>query len=502
MTLTGNLASATDPTELSARDVVARIRNGDIKAEDYVRQLLERQRAHKDLNAIITIDEERVVDEARDIDRARARGELLGPLAGLPFVVKDQIDVAGYPTTLGHPLLKRYVAKRHATLVEAMLKAGGIVFAKTNCGPMVGGFPGRGLSASKNNNPYFGPVHNPYDVTRISGGSSGGNGAAIAARICPAGLGEDTGGSIRIPAAFCGIAGLRPSTHTLENAATGTRRKRYSDNGVWPPTGFTDTIGPMARTVADVAFIDAALTRETTPQMSVLGLRLGIPREDYWEALSFDQEVRTTIDLALSRLSEAGAELVEVDLNAVAAIAADVSVLIGRSEQAFIEWLAENVPDVTLEDINSLPRRAKYPILTPEIPANWLDFSSDTTKQILLDKAHQYREVFRVHGITALAFPSQVIPAPLINVHEDLPGQEILVDGEWADELDLLLSNTRWGASLGAPSLSVPAGLASGLPVGLSLQGTPGDDVRILAVGIAVENVLGPLMPPGTPQAG
>ena len=252
-------------TDLGARAAVERIQKGEMKAEVYAAQLLKRYNAHKDLNAVITIDEARVLQEARAIDQARARGERLGPLSGLPFIVKDQIDVAGYPTTAGHELLKVYVPKQNATIVETMIKAGGVAFAKANCNTMVGSVGGNVTSS----NIYFGFVRNPYDRARIPGGSSGGTGAAIAARIVPAGIGEDTGGSVRIPAAFCGIAGLRPSTFSPENAIAGTTRKRYPDAGISPIPGPLDTIGPMARTVADVAFLDTVITGDAVPQINL-----------------------------------------------------------------------------------------------------------------------------------------------------------------------------------------------------------------------------------------
>ena len=364
----------------------------------------------------------------------RFSGDQLGPLAGLPFVIKDQIDVAGYLTTMGHTLLKQYVPKRSATVVDAMIKAGGTAFAKTNCGPMIGGFPGRPLSAAKNNNPYFGPVRNPYDVARISGGSSGGNAAAIAARFAPAGLGEDTGGSIRIPSAFCGIAGLRPSTYSIENAIAGTKRKRYSDDGVWPPTGFSETIGPMARTVADVAFLDTVLTGETVPQMNLRAARIGIPRADYWDATTSEPEVQKTLLSVFSKLRDAGAELIEIDLNAIVKLAAETPLPPGKANNAFADWLVENVPGVTLEDVNRLPRLATYP--TPPGSGNFPqpELSPAARKEALERTARQYADVFQSNDIVALAFPSQVMVAPLINIHEDMVGQKILVNGDWVDE--------------------------------------------------------------------
>ena len=479
----------------SAREVVERIRNGDVKAEEYAAHLLARHKAHRDLNAVITLDEARVLHDARAVDQARARGEQPGALAGLPFVIKDQIDVAGYPTTAGHRLLKAYVPKQNAAVVETLLQRGGIVLAKANCGPMVGAFPGRPLSAATNNNPYFGPSRNPYDPARISGGSSGGNGTAIGARLAPAGLGEDTGGSIRIPSAFCGIAGLRPSTFTMANVSAGTRRKRYPDTGIIPPPGLSETIGPMARTVADVAFIDEALMGEPIPQVNLRAVRIGIPRGDYWERRTFDPEVKKIIDAALSRLRDRGAQLVEVDLHAIERIGAGAPIP-PRDNRLFEEMLAAHVPGVTME---ALDRHLPFDVYTT---ATGLENVAGGQRNAarrgasVSAMASEYSGVFRDNTIVALAFPSQLMRAPLINPNGDMLGQKIPVNGTWVDELQLILSTTNWGARIGAPSLSVPAGLGAGLPVGLMLQGIPGADPQILGLGMAVEAVLGPVPPP------
>src|SRR5215813_3729740 len=170
-----------DLLALGAREAVARIRSGDITAESYVAQLLKQYDAHKDLNVANAIDPSRVLDAARAVDRARARGAKLGPAAGLPFAVKDQISVAGYPTTGGNAALKGYVPKRNAPVVEKLVAAGAIPFCMTSLPDMnvVDGLMHQ-ISAHSES---FGAVHNPYDRSRIPGGSSGGSGAALAARI-------------------------------------------------------------------------------------------------------------------------------------------------------------------------------------------------------------------------------------------------------------------------------------------------------------------------------
>ncbi|MGE4062890.1 MAG: amidase family protein [Rhodospirillaceae bacterium] len=475
--------------DLGAPEVVARIQKGDLKAEDYAARLLKRTAAHKNLNLVITIDEERVLQEARAVDQARARGDKLGPLSGLPVGIKDQIDVAGYPTTAGNIALKGYVAKKNAAVVETLIANGAIVFAKLNCGVMVGG--GGGFTGSTTSNPYFGFARNPYDVSRIPGGSSGGSAAAVAARLVPASIGEDTGGSIRSPAAFCGIAGLRPSTYTIENALKGAHRKRYSDEGMVPPAGLLETLGPMARTVADVAFLDAVMTGERALPVNLKDVRIGIPDGAYWQHDVIDRGVAAVIEDAFKKLRDAGATLVEVDLNALIAFQrGPLGAAIGRVDR-LEEWLAANAPDVSLAEINKLAN--SYP---PRVAPDRVQLSPDQRTTILTQAAQQYADAFSKNGIAALAFPPQVIPAPLINSNGDTFGQKILVNGKWVDEAETFRFNVGFGAQVGSPGLSVPAGLTAGLPVGLSLQGLPGDDARILGLGLAVEKILGPLPAP------
>ena len=355
-------ASASDDlADLGAREAVERIQRGELKAEAYAARLVRQHDALKHLNAIITLDESRVLSEARAVDLARAKGRKLGPLSGLPFIVKDQMDIAGYPTTAGHPALRPYVPRRSSTIADVMIRAGGVMLAKANCQDMVGG--SFIITAVTSSNRHFGFVRNPYDTTRIPGGSSGGNGAAIAARIAPAGIGEDTGGSVRLPAAFNGIAGFRPSTYTLSNAINGTSRKRYPDDGMVPPAGVLDTWGPMARTAADVAFLDAAICGEPAEQVDLRATRIGIPPADYWQSDVVEPGVADVMRTAFSMLRDAGAVLVEVDLQGLLALNADnvlgTAVRRALPSRSLGEWLAENLPAVTVEDIRST--RSSYP---------------------------------------------------------------------------------------------------------------------------------------------
>lgn len=488
-------------TELTAKDAVDHIRKGDMTAEGYVTQLLKHHAAHRDLNVFITLDEDRVKREARAVDQARAKGEKLGALAGLPVVIKDQIDVAGYPTTVGSTILKGYVAKRNAVVVDALLKNGAVVMGKTNMSDLItGGGGGGGGSGGK----YYPMVRNPYDLNRVTGSSSTGVGAALGGRVAPAGIGEDSAGSIRYPSAMCGVAGLRPSTFTMDNYLNGKDRKRYAGLGMVPPTAWFDTMGPMGRTVADVELLDAVITGETAPTVSLRGARIGIPRADYWDKRPHDPAVRQVLESVFGRLREQGAQLVEVDLNGLIELSARdrMGPALSQGAMPMEQWLKENLPTVTMKDIEAERDRNRY---DPE-PRNWLRAvapravppkqTPDEQRAMIQAAWAQYAGVFKDTGITAIAMPTINITAPIINFNGDTPGQKIKVNGQWVDEWDLILTNIWWTSRFGAPGLSLPAGMANAMPVGMQLQGLPGEDAKVLGLGMAVEKVVGALPPP------
>jgi mandelamide amidase len=215
-------------------------------------------------------------------------------LHGLPIPVKDSVNTKDYPTTGGTTALRDFSPAEDAPLVQRLKQAGAIVMGKTNIHELSFGWT--------SNNQAFGAVRNPYDESRIPGGSSGGTAAAIAARMAPLGIAEDTQGSIRVPAALCGIYGFRPT------------QNRYPNAGVIPITPVFDQVGPHARTVADLALFDHVITGETLVDAaaSLQGLRLGIPREYFYSML--DAEVERITNDALKKLQDAGAVLIEADV--------------------------------------------------------------------------------------------------------------------------------------------------------------------------------------------
>jgi mandelamide amidase len=487
---------------LGAREAVARIASGDVTAEAYAVALLKQYDAHKDLNVANAIDPARVLEAARAVDRLRARGAKLGPAAGLPFAVKDQISVAGYPTTGGNAALKGYIPKRHAVVVERLVTAGAIPFCMTSLPDMnvVDGLMHQ-ISAHSDS---FGAVHNPYDPSRIPGGSSGGNGAILAARIVPAAVGLDTNGSIRCPAAFCGVTGLRPSTYTIENAIKGTNRKRYSDDGlVLPPARRLDTIGPMARTVSDVAFLDTLITGETVPAVNLHAARIAVPRPDYWERDDVDSGVADVVRGAFAKLRDAGCTLVEIDFDGelrsivgtifqptpAGTFAGDGMNAPQPTSLTMGQWLRENAPDVTVEQMyRGRPIRDAKQIFPP----------ADEQVRALSEAASRYAQIYRTHNLHAVAFPTVPIVAPRIRAGgpKEPLGELMIIKGKPIEEGRVVAQNLFIAPRVGAAALSIPAGMSQGLPVGLELDALPGNDSELLALGIAVQAVVGRIPAP------
>ena len=240
-------------TELGAVEAVALLSRGELSAVEYARALLNQCEAGRSLNAFITLRPEQVLAAARECDRRRQAGEQLGPLHGLPIPIKDSVNTAELPTTAGTPALRQFQPREDAPLVRALRQAGAIVLGKTNLHELSYGYT--------SNNHAYGAIHNPYDPSRIPGGSSGGTGAAIASRMAPLGVAEDTEGSIRVPAALCGIAGFRPTTG------------RYPTHGCVTISPLFDQVGPHARAVADRLLFDSAVTGSSASAPSPVSLK-------------------------------------------------------------------------------------------------------------------------------------------------------------------------------------------------------------------------------------
>ena len=252
--------------ELGARAAVAAMRAGEVTAEAYTVALLAKADELAHLNAFLTLDRSMVLHAAREADQKRASGAPLGALHGLPIPVKDSFNTRELPTSGGTRALEKFQPKDDAAVLKPLFEQGALLMGKTNLHELSFGWTSNNLS--------FGPVKNPYDPTRIAGGSSGGSAAAVAARMAPVAVGSDAHGSIRVPAGMCGLAGLR--------ATYG----RYPGAGAMSATmDKFDQPGPLARAVSDLALFDAVLTGDTrsiTPKQLV-GVRLGIAPAFFFE---------------------------------------------------------------------------------------------------------------------------------------------------------------------------------------------------------------------------
>lgn len=462
-------------TSLSASEVLAAMESGALTAEDYVEILIDRISRNARLNAVISIEPEQVREAARQADAARAAGQG-GSLLGLPILVKDSIDTEMLPTTGGTPGLAASSSLDNAAVVQTLLDAGAILLGKTNLHELSAGYT--------TTNPFTGATLNPYDFSRVPGGSSGGNGAALAARFAPVALGEDTAGSVRVPAALNGIIGFRPTSG------------RYSQDGVIPLSTTLDTIGPMARTVEDIALIDGVVTGEATTldHVALDELRIGVPGAYFRELL--DPVVQSAIARTLDRLQAAGVEIVEADILIDGELTTGASLAINLFEVplALSAYLAESGAAVSLTELAAQ-------IASPDVAFLLnLAISGAVTEPeynaivggLLPSLEDVYIGYLEAHDLDAVLLPSNVIPAPRIGE------MAVTVDGTEHSVFDLFFRLGHYLPLVRAPALSLPIGqLPDGLPVGgVDLAGRPGEDQRILAIGHAISGVLPRIRPP------
>ena len=467
------------PTEWTASKALEEIGAGRLSARDYAGALLAQCEAAAGLNAFIHLDPEQVMDAA---GRAAESG---GRLAGLPVPVKDNFDTADMPTTGGTPGLRDHRPRHNAPVVQRLIDEGACIMGKLNMHELAYGIT--------SNNGAFGAVRNPYDPSRIPGGSSGGSGAAVAARMAPVALGSDTGGSVRIPAALCGVAGMRPTTG------------RYSQAGVVPISHTRDTAGPLARSVADLALFDSVITGvpNDLPTIPLRGARIGVPRGHYFDNLH--PETARVAEAALAALAAAGAVLVEADMPEVPKLdeAAGFPIALYETVVDLGRYLSEHGLPL---DFAAVAAAAASPdvagllqsLTTPEgaIPEAVYREALTQTRPAL---QAAYADWFAANDVAAAIFPTTPLPAAPIGDDETVE-----LNGERVPTFPTFIRNTGPSSLAGIPGVTLPAGLsAEGLPIGMELDGPAGSDRALLALSAAVEAVL-PAMPaaPAVPSGG
>ncbi|MFM9847341.1 MAG: amidase [Hyphomicrobiaceae bacterium] len=418
-----------------------------------------------DTKALITITGPDALSTAKDIDARQGRGEWCGLLAGMTMSIKDNVDVAGVETTAGSKILAGNIANRDSFIVERLKQHGAVIVGKANLHEWVFG--------PTSQSTHYGPVRNPWDITRIPGGSSGGSGASLAAQMCVGSIGSDTGGSIRIPSAFCGVAGLRPTIG------------RISCRGTVPVSAWFDTVGPMARRVSDVARIFSVVAghdpedpiSEDRPVPNVLthldapvkGLRIGVPRRFFFDDLM--PEVAAAMDGAIEAWRGLGVTVVYIDLG-------DVE----RSHElmAFKVLLADAY-NIHRERLETRPK----------------DFGDDVYARAMLGKevtgaeyaaALRWREGFcqrlraTFHDVDAILSPTTPESAPIAVANKD--------SADWFDRIRRISKCTYAWSFAGVPVLAVPCGFdKAGLPLSLQIATPWFDEGTALQLGHALQKV-------------
>jgi Asp-tRNA(Asn)/Glu-tRNA(Gln) amidotransferase A subunit family amidase len=449
-------------------DAVACIRSRRFSALEYCDACIDQCERTADLNAFSSQDWERLRRDARRADQ----GGHAGLLAGVPLALKDNINTVDLTTSAGTGALKGFRAASNAGVAAALFAEGALLGAKANMHELAFGIT--------TNNAVTGASRNPYDRNLIPGGSSGGTAVAVAARMMPAGIGTDTGGSVRVPAALCGIVGFRPSVG------------RYSGQGIVPISRTRDTAGPMTRNVADAVLIDAVLAGETRPldPISLGDIRIGLPKGHFFDDL--DPEVAAIVAGAIDTLAKAGATLIPFDIADVAALNDAVSfpVALYEFKRDLTQYLRDYAPERSLEDIVAgigsadvkgvVESQMGSEAMPEAVYLNAMGVERPRLQQV-------YETYFRSNRLDAALFPTTPLQAR--GIGED---ETVELNGRRLPTFTTYIRNTDPGSNAGIPGISIPAGLTrAGLPVGIELDGAAGSDRSLLAVADAIQQALG-----------
>ena len=463
MTTTDDLAIA------SIEEIAPMIAAKEVSPVDLTERMLSRiERLNPRLNAYMTVTGEQAMEQARAAEREISGGGYRGPLHGVPLAVKDLFATKGVRTTAGSKMLTDWTPDEDAAVVTMLDEAGAIGLGKLGMHEWAYGV--------SSDNAHFGPVRNPWNTEHIPGGSSGGSGAATAAGLAYATIGSDTGGSIRIPAAFCGCVGLMPTYG------------RASLYGAIPLSWTLDHAGPLTRTVRDAAIVLAAISgaddrdpntvERPVPdwldgiERGAKGLRIGVPKQHFWDNL--DSEIERLTKQALKDLQQAGAELREVEYPyATKYVGAVTNVM-------FAEAAAYHAP-------NFPSRRQEY---SPQV-AGLLDLGVQATAVAYVDalrtleRARAGEADALLDGIDVLAVPTVPMPAPAIAA---VRANDVTFN---------IVASTPIFDLTGQPVLALPCGVTVGnLPASISFVGRRWDEAAVIWAGRAYEQVRGPFPVP------
>ncbi len=468
---------------LTIASAKANLEKGSLSAEALVGSCLETiKQGDKDVHAFLELSQT-AIEEARAIDARRNAGEQLGPLAGIPVAMKDNMLVQGWESTAGALILEGHKGSYNATVTQRLKDAGAILIGRTNMDDAAMG--------SSTETSHWGPTKNPWDMTKVPGGSSGGSAAAVAAGFVPVSLGSDTGGSIRQPASLCGVVGLKP---------TYGRVSRY---GLIALASSLDQIGPFAHTVEDAALMlqviegkdprDATsvdLTQTTIPELiekDVRGLKLGLPKEYFLEGM--DPAVKKTVLEAVDRLVAAGAQIEEISLpHAEYALAAyyiiqpaEASSNLGRFDGLRYGYHSSG------QNLKETYERTRGEGFGREVKRRIM-LGSYTLSAGYYDA--YYRKALKVRSLIKKDFDDALKIVDAI-VTPTSPSVAWGLGEKFNDPLTMYLSDiyTITANLATIPAMSIPCGFVNDLPVGLQIMGKAFDEYTLFRIGATYQSL-------------
>jgi aspartyl-tRNA(Asn)/glutamyl-tRNA(Gln) amidotransferase subunit A len=470
-----------DLHELSIQQAHELLSTRKISSVELTRAYLERmQRLDPHIKSYVTVSEEVALEQAREADQRLAAGEGLTPLTGIPYSAKDSLSTRGVNTTCSSKILENYKPFYDCTAIKKLKASNAVLLGKTNMDEF-------GMGSSTENSGFF-TTRNPWNFDHVPGGSSGGSAAAVAAGLSPFSLGEDTGGSVRMPAAFCGVTGLK------------TTYGRVSRYGLLPLVSSFDTIGPMARSAYDVALVLEAIAghdpRDSTSRIEPVqryseslnkaedlrGLRIGIPKEYFVEGL--DADVDVALRMAIKQIEHLGAEAVEVSLpHTPYAIPVYYLILFAEASSNLAKYDGVRF---------GLSERSGENLMDVYLKTREAGFGAETKRRIMLGtfalsagyydayylKAQKVRTLIRQDFQKALetcdALITPVAPTTAFRIGEKI-----------TNPLDMYLSDVHVVAVnlAGIPALTVPCGISKGLPIGMQIMGPHLSEEMLLRIG-------------------
>lgn len=451
---------------LTLADAATLVKKREVSPVELVAASLERiAEVDPRLKAFIRVFEQEARQVAKAAELMLMAGHELGPLHGIPVALKDNVALRGHPTTAGSKILADWIPEQDATVTARLRQAGAIFVGKLNMHEFAWG--------GTSDNPHYGTVRNPWNIDRFPAGSSGGSGAAVAARTCYAAIGTDTGGSIRLPSAINGIVGIRPTYG------------RVSNHGIIPLAWSMDTAGPMTRTVADCALMfgavaghdprDASTARVPVPDYvdgldaGIEGLRIGIIPGYFFDHLQ--RPVHEAVVAALDKLVAAGAALVEVDIGSIHGnISAQLTIEAAEPSTYHQRWLRER-PDDYGDDVRTLLEVGEMLLATHYL------------------QAQRYRNLLRSEFMEAFrrvdVFVCPTLPFTATRIGE----MKVVIEaGQEEEMLSAIMQFTGVPSLTGLPSLNVPCGFdPDGMPIGMQIIGRPFDEATLFRAGAAYQ---------------